>query len=273
MKNIIINNIRKELKQNIDPKYKEGAINFFKEPIKVYGVRSKIVHQIAQKYFHVIPLPARQCQALAGGTRNLYIDSRWSLPRATTRGGNDIEKNKKQFFVLGEEMLKSNYHEEAIIVFIWTEKLIKNFDQSDFKIFEGWLNKYANNWAKVDTLCPHTINYFVQNYPVVIPKIKKWASSKNHWVRRAAAVSFISGSRDFPQKKHLPDIFWIAKKLLRDPDDLVQKGYGWMLKCASVKFQKEVFNFVMKHKKEMPRTALRYAIEKMTAALKKKAMA
>lgn len=235
-----INQIRQELKQNIDLEYKKGAIRYFKEPIKVYGVRSKIVHKIAQKYFPLFP--------------------------------RSLKKWKGNFFALGKQMLKSNYHEEVIIVFIWTEKLVKNFDQIDFKIFEKWLNKYANNWAKVDTLCPHTINYFIQNYPAVIPKIKSWTKSKNRWMRRAAAVSFISGSKDFPQKKHLTHIFWIAKKLLKDEDDLVQKGYGWMLKCATENYKKEVFNFVLKNKYEMPRTALRYAIEKMPKELKMKAM-
>lgn len=233
----IIQKIRKELKKNIDLKFKNGAINFFKEPIKVYGVRSGVVHKIASEYF----------------------------PQVRTL-------NKKQFFALCEEMLKSDYHEEAIIVFIWTEKLVKNFTYDDFKIFENWLKKYVNNWAKCDVLCTHTINYFIQNYPVVIPRIKKWTSSKNRWVRRAAAVSFISGSRDFPQKKHLPHIFWIAKKLLKDPDDLVQKGYGWMLKRTAENFEREVFDFVIKNKNQMPRTALRYAIENMPRDLKSEAM-
>jgi 3-methyladenine DNA glycosylase AlkD len=233
----LIQQIRKELKLNIDLKFKNGAVKFFKEPIKVYGVKSNIMRKIALQYF----------------------------PEVKTL-------NKKQFFLISEVLLKSDYHEEAVIVFIWTERRVKDFNASDFKIFKHWLNKYANNWAKVDTLCPHTINYFVQNYPAVIPKIKKWASSKNRWLRRAAAVSFISGSRDFPQKKHLPHIFWIAKKLLKDSDDLVQKGYGWMLKRAAENFEREVFNFVLKYKKEMPRTALRYAIEKMPKSLKEKVM-
>ncbi len=56
-------------------------------------------------------------------------------------------------------------------------------------------------------------------------------------------------------------------------DDLVQKGYGWMLKDASVYYQKEVFDFIMRNKNKMPRTALRYAIEKMPQSLRKKAMA
>ena len=53
---------------------------------------------------------------------------------------------------------------------------------------------------------------------------------------------------------------------------MVQKGYGWMLKEASNIFQKQVFDYVMKRKNKMPRTSLRYAIEKMPQSMKKKAM-
>lgn len=243
----IIQSIRKELRNNVDIGYKKGAINYFKEPIKVYGVRSNIIHKIAQKYYS-----------------QLFVRSSQKLGMT--------ESDKQKFFVLCEKMLKNNYHEEAIIVFTWTEKRVKDFNVSDFKVFESWLKKYVNNWGKCDVFCTHTINYFVQNYPVIIPKIKKWTNSKNRWLRRAAAVSFISGSRDFPKKKHLPHIFWIAKKLLKDNDNLVQKGYGWMLKVAANNFQKEVFNFVLKYKKEMPRTALRYAIEKFPQRMKSQAM-
>ena len=71
----------------------------------------------------------------------------------------------------------------------------------------------------------------------------------------------------------LTDIFEIADILLTDHDDLVQKGYGWMLKAASEANQANVFVYVMKNKALMPRTSLRYAIEKMPAELKKQAMA
>ncbi len=64
----------------------------------------------------------------------------------------------------------------------------------------------------------------------------------------------------------------MAKALLEDNEDLVQKGYGWMLKEAGNSYQKEVFNFVMANKKLMSRTALRYAIEKLPDKLRKKAI-
>jgi 3-methyladenine DNA glycosylase AlkD len=59
---------------------------------------------------------------------------------------------------------------------------------------------------------------------------------------------------------------------LKDKDDMVQKGYGWLLKEASRTHEREVFDYVMKHKAKMPRTALRYAIEKMPEKLRSKAM-
>ena len=71
----------------------------------------------------------------------------------------------------------------------------------------------------------------------------------------------------------LNDIFEIADILHSDSDDMVRKGYGWMLKAASQAHQKEVFDYVMKRKATMPRTSLRYAIEKMPQELKKLAMA
>lgn len=68
------------------------------------------------------------------------------------------------------------------------------------------------------------------------------------------------------------DIFEIADILLTDDDDLVQKGYGWMLKAASQAHPTAVYEYVVANKKTMPRTALRYAIEKMPKDMKSKAM-
>ncbi len=139
----------------------------------------------------------------------------------------------------------------------------------DFRIFEKWVHKYLNNWASCDTLCNHNVGDCVQMYPGYLSELKKWALSDNRWVRRASAVSLIVPAR---HGKFLADIFEIAELLLTDKEDMVQKGYGWMLKEASKPYQKEVFDFVMKNKAVMPRTALRYAIEKMPAGLRAMAM-
>ena len=66
---------------------------------------------------------------------------------------------------------------------------------------------------------------------------------------------------------------WLPKMVEQfDKDDLVQKGYGWMLKAASEAYQKEVYEYVLQNKEKMPRTSLRYAIEKMPDWMKKEAI-
>ena len=136
-------------------------------------------------------------------------------------------------------------------------------------MFERWIDDYVNNWASCDTLCNHSLGEFVEMYPEYISNLKQFTNSNNRWKRRAAAVTLIIPAR---RGKFLPDILDIANLLFNDNDDLVQKGYGWMLKAASQAHQIEIFEYVMKNKKTMPRTSLRYAIEKMPEELKKQAM-
>jgi len=119
------------------------------------------------------------------------------------------------------------------------------------------------------TLCNHTVGTFVMMYPEYIHELKKWVQSSERWVKRASAVTLIVPAR---KGLFLKDIFAIADILLLDKDDMVQKGYGWMLKVASQAYQKEVFDYVVSKKTVMPRTALRYAIEKMPQELRVEAM-
>jgi 3-methyladenine DNA glycosylase AlkD len=109
----------------------------------------------------------------------------------------------------------------------------------------------------------------VAKYPESIEEIVNWTESPNRWMKRAAAVSLIIPAK---HGQFLPEIIRIADRLLLDKDDMVQKGYGWMLKEASEQHLDEVYQYVLKHRKDMPRTALRYAIEKMPPEMKAEAM-
>lgn len=230
----LLHNVRNELEQNIDPHTKETAQHFFKEKIKIYGVKTAIVSDISKKYFNEIK-----------------------------------DLDKKEIFKLCEDLFSSGFMEESFIACNWSYCLRKDYEEKDFLLFENWLEKYVDNWATCDTLCNHTVGAFVEKFPSYIKELKKWAKSDNRWVKRASAVSLI-----IPAKKgeFIKDVFEIADILIKDQDDLVQKGYGWMLKAASESHQKEVFDYVIKNKKTMPRTALRYAIEKMPKELRKTAM-
>ena len=178
-------------------------------------------------------------------------------------------KTKAEIFDLCEELWQSGYMEESFVACDWSYYINQQYKPEDFKIFEKWISNYVSNWASCDTLCNHTVGTFLEMYPEFVQELKRWATSENRWMRRAAGVSLIIPAR---KGKFLSSIFEIADILLMDKDDLVQKGYGWMLKAASQASQNEVFEYVMQKKAIMPRTALRYAIEKMPVALKEMAM-
>jgi 3-methyladenine DNA glycosylase AlkD len=169
-----------------------------------------------------------------------------------------------------EELYISDYCEEAFVVSFWAPKLSIQFQKSDIKIFKKWIDKYINNWAKCDGFCNHTIGDFIEKYPEYINELKRWSKSPNRWMKRASAVSLIVPAK---KGKYLTDAFEICEQLLEDKDDMVQKGYGWLLKEESRVHQKEVLEYVLNNKAKMPRTALRYAIELMPENLRKKAMA
>jgi 3-methyladenine DNA glycosylase AlkD len=230
----IIAKVREALSSNVDEKTRKQSEYFFKEKVTVYGIKSAIVQRIAKELF------------------------------------DEIKDNPKaEIFAICEVLWQSGYMEESFVACVWSEKLGKKMEAADFEILERWIKNYVSNWASCDTLCNHTVGDFVMRYPEFIAKLKEFAHSENRWVKRAAAVSLI-----IPARKGLfqKEIFEIADILLMDGDDLVQKGYGWMLKAASQFDQQAVFEYVMSKKAVMPRTALRYAIEKMPDELKKQAM-
>jgi 3-methyladenine DNA glycosylase AlkD len=232
--NPILAQIREELKANTDSQTQKSFQRFFKKQVKYYGVKTEVVGKIAKKYW-------KQVKTL----------------------------DKPSVFQICEDLYRSDNTEEAFIVAFWLPNYIDNIEPSDLTTFKGWIEKYINNWAKCDGLCNHTIGDLIQKYPEVLGDVKSWAKSSNRWLKRASAVSLI-----VPAKKgcFLQDAFEICDSLLVDGDDLVQKGYGWLLKEESRLHQKDVFDYVVKNRKNMPRTALRYAIELMPKELKAEAM-
>lgn len=176
---------------------------------------------------------------------------------------------KDEIFKLCEELLKSGNGNLGEIARDWAYRCRKRYEKKDFRTFERWLKKYVKGWGSCDHLCVHPLGHLILQFPELAPKTKKWARSKHIWERRAAAVALIPALR---RKLLLKEAFQTADILLQNEEDLVQKGYGWMLKEASNQFSKKVFLYVMKNRRKMPRTALRYAIEKMPMRWKKEAM-
>lgn len=232
--NEIIAGLRQELKDNSDETTRQSSRRFFREEVMVYGIKSALVGKIGMEYFKKIK-----------------------------------DRPKSGIYDLCNQLWQSGYLEESFIACNWSYHIHKTYEPGDFNIFENWVDTCVSNWASCDTFCNHTVGTFIEMFPGYISRLKDWTKSSNRWMRRGSAVSLIVPAR---KGVFLTEILEIAALLLLDEEDMVQKGYGWMLKVASQAHQKEVFDFVIRNKARMPRTALRYAIEKMPADLKDQAM-
>jgi len=234
MKIDAVENIKGALEAIATEQNRISGQRFFKENVVIIGAKSSDLRELSKKHYQLVK-----------------------------------HLTKQEIFKISEQLWQTGVLELSFVASDWSLARKKEFEKSDFEIFESWVSRYINNWASCDTFCNHTMGEIVVKFPELIERLKVWATSDNRWVKRAAAVSLIIPAR---HGKFLHDIFEIADILLLDKDDMVQKGYGWMLKSASNAYQKEVFDYVMKNKSVMPRTALRYAIEKMPAELKQAAM-
>ncbi len=176
--------------------------------------------------------------------------------------------SKADTFSVCEELWPGKYEEKSIACDLAYGRRA-DFVQADMKRFDRWLDDYVRNWAVCDTLCNHTVGAIVEKYPKLTATLMKWTSSKNRWKKRAAAVSLIIPARN---GLFLDDVFRIADALLPDTDHMVQKGYGWMLKAASEAHLQAVYDYVVSHRHDMPRTAYRYALEKTPRDMRAAAM-
>ncbi len=177
-----------------------------------------------------------------------------------------------------ETLLNSPIHEERLIsLLILVEQFQKSEDRRKKEIFEFYIknSEKVNNWDLVDLSAPKIAGSYLSGKQISTMDenkrvLYKFAKSKNLWKKRISIVStlfFIVKSKEYK------DTFRIAEILLQDKHDLIQKAVGWMLREVGKNVsEKELIRFLNDHYKIMPRTMLRYAIERFPLELKMKYM-
>jgi 3-methyladenine DNA glycosylase AlkD len=158
-----------------------------------------------------------------------------------------------------EELLESEIHEKRMTaLLILVEKFEKSENEEKRKIFDFYLGhtNYINNWDLVDLSAPKICGAFLQNQNRKI--LYTLAVSQSLWERRIAIISCFA----FIKKNDFKDALKISEMLLQDEQDLIQKAVGWMLREIGKRNPKTEEEFLKKHYKRMPRTMLRYAIER-----------
>lgn len=176
-------------------------------------------------------------------------------------------QNKNLSFVDIETLLKSEYHEERLLgafILILQFKVGNELDQK--KIYKLYLKNWRafNNWDLVDTTTPNIVGEFLVNNKRQL--LYRFAKSKNLWKRRMSILATLS----FIRRNQFTDTLTISQQLLLDKHDLIHKAVGWMLREVGKRNMAVEETFLKKYAKLMPRTMLRYAIERFPEAKRKK---
>lgn len=176
------------------------------------------------------------------------------------------QKFKDLSFTEIKQLIKSKIHEERLIaLLILVSKFQKGSNEVKKEVYEFYLanTKYINNWDLVDLSAYQIVGAYLFNSKDKRVLVRL-AKSHNIWERRIAIVATYA----FIRRSKFDETFKIAEMLLNDRHDLIHKAVGWMLREVGKKDQKAEEKFLRKHYKTMPRTMLRYSIERFPDALR-----
>lgn len=172
-----------------------------------------------------------------------------------------VKKFKTTPLSVAEKLLKSEYHEVRLyalllLVFCFSKSSINEQDE----IYHLYLNntQYVNNWDLVDSSAHHIVGAYLGNKDRSV--LYDLSKSNSLWERRIAIMSTFY----FIKKNQFGDTLQISEQLLSDQEDLIHKAVGWMLREVGKRDLAIEFAFLKAHYQKMPRTMLRYAIEKFS---------
>ena len=168
------------------------------------------------------------------------------------------------------EMLASSWHEERLLALML---LVDGYDRGDEsrreRIHRAYLEhtRYINNWDLVDASAQHIVGPQLEAREIAL--LERLARSDDIWEQRIAIISTFH----FIKRNEFAPTLKIARLLLEDSHDLIHKAVGWMLREVGKRDREVEDAFLKKHYKKMPRTMLRYAIERHPETLRKRYLA
>ena len=217
------------LKQSADPRVASQFMKYFKphEKIQVLGVSTPAVRKIEKH--------------LAGQVLRI-----WGV---------------KDAIACCDLLLKSRFLECRAVGLLTLSRFREAFPRNLVDRVESWfMTGRCDNWASCDSMCGSVLAPLLFKYPDILQKLNSWTSSDCLWLRRAAAVSLTPLAK---KGLYLDEAFRIASALLGDTEDLIHKATGWLLREAGKTDEQRLESFLLAHGPQVPRTALRYAIERL----------
>lgn len=226
--------IRKLLRDHGSAEHAAGVQRFFTEPVASHGWRAPDLRKAAVRMRRAIP-------AHAGPDYLLQV---------------------------ADKLFRGRVIEEKAMAVLLLEKSVAEFGEREFRLLESWLDR-VRNWDDHDALVHMLLG------PMLVADRRRarlalrWAESRNRWRRRAAAVVLIRGVR---REMFEPEIRQVANSLLKDKDQMVQKGLGWLLREWGKKSPKRAIPYLLRIRARAPRLVLRTACETLSSAQRKKVL-
>jgi len=220
------------LREFSNPIRASGAERYFKHTVKTFGATSAQVRALAADLYKT-------------------IKKQWNVQDAVA---------------LCDLLFPEPELESKAIGSLILSRFKKDFPESLFPRIEGWLAAdLLDNWASVDVFCTDGMPALIEMYPELVGDIKKWCFHPNRWVKRASAVSFIKLARkrnSSPQSTKSPSRFSRCRRPRPEAN-------GWLLREAGKTDEKRLERFLLRHGKAIPRTTVRYAIERFPESKRK----
>jgi 3-methyladenine DNA glycosylase AlkD len=222
--------IRRLLRREGSSEHAEGVRWFFKDEIKSHGWYTGDLRKLARHY-------------------------RRSLEKEFGIG----------FLIkVADELFVGRILEEKVFAVLLLEKLTHRLDDSHFALFESWIDRISS-WADHDGLVHYLIAPMIASCPKRARKVLVWANSSDRWHRRAACVALIQSAR---QRKLFPQVTRLTNVLIRDQDDMVQKGLGWLLRESAKADPERTVPCLLRIRDHAPRLVIRTACETLTPRLR-----
>lgn len=162
---------------------------------------------------------------------------------------------------VGDKLFRGRVLEDKIFAVLMLQGQTESFGATEFKLFASWLDR-VSSWADHDGLVHYLIGPMILDEPARSKVVFRWAKSRNRWHRRAAAVALIHSAR---KRTGFKQVMKVSNALLRDNDDMVQKGLGWLLREAAKADPERTIPYLMAIRDAAPRLVLRTACEKLSA--------
>jgi 3-methyladenine DNA glycosylase AlkD len=166
-----------------------------------------------------------------------------------------------------DALIADRYLEAKSVAIEVVARYRRDFSARLLPAWKRWLSaNHSANWATTDAMCASLIGPLILQHPELGARLRMWAGDRNMWVRRAAIVGLIPRAR---RGESLDLIYEIARRLHADREDLIQKAVGWTLREAGKTDMPRLERYLRANGAAIPRTTLRYAIERFPPARRK----